>query len=587
MERRSPTISPTSTSHRSGPGAGPLLTRPVIALFGAIVHLSVLGSAFVYDDHRVVLENLSLRRPWDWASWIWHSPSRPLVNVTYALDYALWHGPNAAGFHLTNLAIHVLNILLVHRAASGLAADQAVGRRQPVTGAPSTATVASLLFAVHPVLTSAVGYISARTELLCTLFLLVAFNAARSALRGGSARLWLVAVASWMGALASKEIAVMFPVALFVYDRVLGPDDGARRHRLMTVHAPWIGVSMAAAALRLFVFVQIEHRALSFGGWSYTTVQLDVLRRYVQMMFVPAGQALYHAIPPIPGMFAWRAVAGLVTLVLLVATAWRLRRRYGVISVGLSWFGLLLVPSAVLVQLGRAEPMAEHRLYAAAAGLFLAAGGAVSAIEERTRQRGTALWRKAPAAGFVIVAMLAATTVWRYTVWRQPVSLWSEAVRRAPGHWAPRLGLGQALHEAGRHDEAIEMYRESLRLRPAQTLAYSKLGQCQLEVGDVSDARDSFARLQALVPDSAAAAFGLGLVALRTDDAAAAREDFRRAFQREPTNVPMRQTLARLIEDTDPAGAKDLCEEIRELAPQTPGINECISRNQERLRARD
>jgi hypothetical protein len=49
--------------------------------------------------------------------------------------------------------------------------------------------------------------------------------------------------------------------------------------------------------------------------------------------------------------------------------------------------------------------------------------------------------------------------------------------------------------------------------------------------------------------------------------------------------VPMRQVLASLAENTDPAEALRWCEEIKRIAPQTPGNEECIQRNRERVEA--
>lgn len=254
-------------------------------------------------------------------------------------------------------------------------------------------------------------------------------------------------------------------------------------------------------------------------------------------------------------------------------------------SFGLSWFGLFLIPSSMLVMLDRGEAMAEHRLYTASTGFFLAAGGVAAVIEERLSRTNGTLRKRAQGVGFLVVALLSMLTIARNAVWHRPVSLWREATGRAPDHWFPRLGLGQALHEDGRHKEAIEMFRESLERWPRQTLAYSKLGQCQLEMGYLSEAQESFTRLQALAQDSAAAPFGLGLVALRVGDLRGAREYFLKTFERDPNNVPMRQALAQATQETNPAEALRLCQEIQRLAPQTPGNDECISLNRERLRA--
>jgi tetratricopeptide (TPR) repeat protein len=416
------------------------------------------------------------------------------------------------------------------------------------------------------------------------MFLLIAFGTARRAMRGGRWWLWIVALGSWGLALASKEIAVMFPFALLAYDWLVSPaTPEERRRRLWTIHGPLIALTLVAAVVRLRVLIDVEHPG-TVVQWRFGLVELDVFRRYLQLIVVPVGQTIFHAISPIQSLTAPRSILGFATAALFAATIWRLRKQ-GVISFGLTWFALLLLPSAALVVLDRGEPMSEQRLYTASAGFFLAAGSLAGLVAERLRQvSGTAV-RRARDAAFVIVAILCVQTISRTLVWHRGVTLWLEAAEYAPDHWLPRLALGEALHEEGRHDEAISMFRQSIALRPTEPLAYAKLGECQLETGREQEAAQSFERLRAMDPGSTAAATGLGLIAMRARDSNVARRYFLETLAKDPNSVLMRQALAAVAEETDPGEALRLCEEIQQLAPGTPGNAECITRNRQRLEA--
>ena len=114
------------------------------------------------------------------------------------------------------------------------------------------------------------------------------------------------------------------------------------------------------------------------------------------------------------------------------------------------------LPSAALVMMGRGEPMAEQRVYLASAGLFLAFGAIVARLEAlrhwNARPRAKYLYRA------IVVAMLGILsmhTLLRNAVWGDPVTLWSEAIDKAPSSWHAQLSFGEALHDAGRHTEAI------------------------------------------------------------------------------------------------------------------------------------
>src|SRR5262249_31380467 len=171
------------------------------------------------------------------------------------------------------------------------------------------------------------------------------------------------------------------------------------------------------------------------------------------------------------------AIGGVATVLLFAITIWKLRRQ-DVISFGLAWFMLLLVPSAALVVLDRGEPMAEGRLYTASIGFFLAAGALAAAISDRAKGISVVAHHRARDIGYAIVIVLGLRTMTRNVIWHSAVSLWLEAAEYAPQHWLPRLALGEALHENGRHAEAIPMFRQALILRPSEPLVYAKLGQC-------------------------------------------------------------------------------------------------------------
>src|SRR5439155_3688113 len=136
----------------------------------------------------------------------------------------------------------------------------------------------------------------------------------------------------------------------------------------------------------------------------------------------PGSQSIFHEVAAIQRVFAPRAIFAMVAVGLMIVCIWRLRKSIGLVSFGLSWFLLLLVPSAVLVMLDLGEPMVEHRVYLASCGLFLAAGSATGRlwavfVTPRARRRAVVLF----AAG--LLALSGATLV-RNAAWARPVTLW-------------------------------------------------------------------------------------------------------------------------------------------------------------------
>jgi len=454
----------------------------------------------------------------------------------------------------------------------------------------AAAATAAFLFAAHPLMTEAVGYISGRSEVLCATFFLIAFLAARRWMLGGGVRWWIVMMLGWFAAMASKEIAAMFPAVVLLYDwLILKGEPSAQRKRLVQLHLPVWAVAIAGAAFRMAVFLAIENRGAPAVHWRYGLVELEILFRYLLMMIVPINQSIFHQVAPIEGLLDARAWLALAATVLLVWGFWYARRFNPLASFGVLWFVLLLVPPAVLVMLDRGEPMAEHRLYVAACGLFCTAGATVGWMLQRMEGVGQPSPRVI--AAFLIVALLSLCghTLVRNAVWDDPVELWVEAVKGAPQHWRAWLLLGEAFYHADRGEEAVAAYKRALQLRPQELGGYVKLAQYQAELGHLDDASATLATLQKLDPESSVASTGLGTVAMMAGRPDEARRHFLKSLELFPSDITARRSLA-LIEESvggNPKAALDQCEEIRRLAPATPGNDDCILRNRSKLTERD
>ncbi len=464
-----------------------------MTILAGLVYVNALRNPFVYDDYHTVQTNPSIQSVTNIRAIVLYDVKRPIVNFSYAVDRALW-GTEPLGFHVTNVLFHMLNVLLLFRLASQL------------TQSDIAAGAGAALFAVHPMMTEAVGYISGRSEVLCATLLLLALSCGRRWIRGDGA-LWAAMTAGlWLASMATKEIGVMFPLVLFAYDWFVAAGDAdGRRRRIFTVYLPLVLLAVAAGIVRLAILARIEHPGEVRIHWPYFLIALDVVRRYVGLMFYPVGQTIFHVVTPVDGVLDPRALLAFALLGAMVTLAWRARKNQGVVTVGILWFLLLLAPSAVLTVLDQGEPMAEHRVYAASAGLFLAAGSAIGWLSARLKRADRQLTWLAPAGLTLVVVSLCAETFLRNQVWSDPVTLWRESVDLAPRHFRPRLLLGEALQDAGRLDEAAEQFKTAIRLRPDEPTGYVKLGGFLAATGQLQGAREQFHEAIRVDPQNASA----------------------------------------------------------------------------------
>jgi hypothetical protein len=190
-----------SAAAHSPPRSWLLLCCLLVAVLAA--YIPVLGGGFVWDDHHLIEDSPLVQElrplPEYFAQGFWRDEDpqheatyyRPLAILSLAVDKKIF-GDNSGGFHLTNLLFHLLSTSLLFRLLRARNARS------------YAALLGTALWALFPRLTEAVAWISGRTDVLATFFVLAALVLARRPAwlaRLGTALLLLLG-------LLCKEVAV-------------------------------------------------------------------------------------------------------------------------------------------------------------------------------------------------------------------------------------------------------------------------------------------------------------------------------------------------------------------------------------------
>ncbi|MFO0984725.1 MAG: hypothetical protein U1E76_23875 [Planctomycetota bacterium] len=377
---------------------------------------------------------------------------RPLTVASWALQ-ARWCGFDARWFHAVNVLLHAMVAALV------------VGLGLALGLAPGGVLVAGLLFAVHPAHVESVAWITGRSELLATLFLLCALLAW---LRGRSPRARLGAMLACLAAaLLSKETAFTFPLLLLIVagaaaQRGLRPTVALLGSLgLIGLVALWriavLGRFSPDAHLAPFVNAPILERTL---------IPLDLLARYVALMAWPAGlRVFYHRTE-----FGVPGVGHLLLLALLAATIVIALRRDRRLALLLLWFVAALLPVLNIVPIQ--ETFAERFTYLPSIGWCLFLGQAIAHLGrlERARLGSLASAVLIPAAAVLLLLTL---TIQRNRDWRTSLTLWEAQARAAPQFAYSHYQLGYYYRDrniieptSAAQRGAIAEFLESLRLDP-------------------------------------------------------------------------------------------------------------------------
>ena len=547
----------------------------VAAAMALVAHASVTQNEFVWDDEVEVVHNRSIQDLSRVRAVL--QGNRPVVNLSYAIDYRMWRGVDEHGFHLTNLRLHVVVVLLLFAFVRIVVRDMRFKGWEPGRAAENvTAFTAAALLAVHPMTTETVGYVSSRSELLCGAFALASLLCFRQAMQGKvlafsrresatnsapspPARTpvgwgWLaVALAFWGLAVGSKETGGMLPFVFLAYDALLGPGErDGKRARLWRVHVPLISLIVVGGIARVWLFLAVEHPGIApapaYAFWSSAHVAV----RYVGLLFVPVDQTIVHVVSRITSLHDRRILEALLGLGLSAIIALAARRRAPLVSFGIVFFYLLLVPSSALTLLSaHGQVMSEHRTYVASFGFFMAVGAIVGSMWMGAAfARGW--WRPAAAVVFVAaLAVLISLTVARNRVWRDQVSLWSDAAEKAPNTWLAVYGLAESYRATGQCRAALEPYRKAVDLQPAKPDTYLGYASCLRNVGSTLEALQVLRSGMSRAPESTVLILALASME-----------------ERQFRNVPV---------------ALQLCQSALKISPGSDEAKSCVERNEKFL----
>ena len=487
-------------------------------------YLPALDAGFIFDDDPNIVQEASVH---------WTEPSlenlgklardhpnrrRLVTNATFALNH-LAGGLEPRGYHRLNLWIHLaVGISLAWLAWLYLVAT---GRRKLQRIAPLAATVASVLFLLHPLNTQAVTYIVQRASSLAALFslwtlaLYLTARQARTSFR--AAGLYAAALVTWLLALASKENAVILPGVILAYEacfhRLEWLDRARRLVRARPRAALLAALALAVAAILIFHALagwsgtrwNERFPGREFTGQERVLTQSRVQLHYLGLLLWPAPSRLNldhdYAVSRSPLDPPQTAVAigfWLVALAAAVVLA-RRRPRYG--------FPLLayLILHGVEAAPINLELIFEHRAYLPMAALALLAAALLRDLPPRPQRIAIAL-------ALVAALPLAAATHRRNVVWSDLIGFHYDVARKSPEKFRPQLNLGTQLGMAGRYEEALPFLHKAVELDPQSAKAHNQLGTAYLRLRRLGQALPEFYRAVALDPEHAYAHYNIAWI---------------------------------------------------------------------------
>ena len=422
-----------------------------------------LHGSFQFDDWNVIVHESRVHSISAW----WQSMPgiRPVLKLSYALNYEL--GSGVVGFRFVNVALHACNAVLVFLLL------QLLSREIPLTGArESTSTrttlaaaTAALLFALHPVQSDAVTYISGRSSVLAGSFSLLAlFLWAR-----GPTRLNWLSLACFALALGVKETALALPLIVTLWWAVgrsaRHSTNGADMYSLRQVLAPYL---LVAAALVIIAATLTPYPQMIASAAERRTIDGNLLTQANGVSYL-LGQTLLvrepnadPALPYVGTLNSATALRGLMLLALL-ALGCALFKRRPAWSFSILWFFAWLAPTNSFIP--RVDAVFDRQLYLALIGpAWLVA-----------RSLASARWRIGAAIGLLasmgLIALFARQTLSRHAAYENEIVFWQDVLVKSPANARAANNLGMAYAAACNTTAALEQFASATRLAPEDPYA--------------------------------------------------------------------------------------------------------------------
>jgi len=466
-----------------------------------------LRDGFVWDDTALILRDPLIRSwrliPEAFNHFLFVDATasnfyRPLQRLTYTLDYAAFafrSGP----YHAASILWHAAAAIALFVFAEELLLAFGIERRKRLW----IAFLAVLVWAIHPVESAAVVYVSGRADPLAATFGFFGLYLFLLSLRAiGQRKLFFLfgaGVALLLSAL-SKETGLIFlaiGIAFFVLKK------------------NWINMCKAVAVAAFVCAIYFSLRsaaehipppALSAPAPSLVRpiIVARAVAEYGGLILLPLHLHMDRDVETHPSGFnqaslsgaAWRELQTLLGIVLIAAvTYWmvRARKRNPAAFACLLFTLICYLPISGIVALNAS--VAEHWIYLPSAFFFLAAAVEVGAfLENREPPRRSTIKLGALLLFIVWLAFLGARTFIRTFDWKDQRTFLEGTIVSGGDSARMLINLGDLELSEGKLEDAAVHLHAALQKKPEQPLAVINLAAVALKQNDFKAAREQLQR---------------------------------------------------------------------------------------------
>ena len=509
----------------------------------ALAYGNTLHSPFNFDDSMVIKTEIAQ------SGEQYFNPTPPRYRHLFYLSIAINYSQgklNPLGYHLFNISLHFLTTFAIFFVSFiTIKRGTEWGRH-----ALSIAVVTTLFFALSPVHSETVTYISGRTSGLAGFFyfftlLLFILGSFRERALVSRVICYLLSVCFFAASVLSKEISLTLPAIVLLYDFCFMNGDrwSPRKTRFLYFYLPLIICAVFAALFMKSMIVDWWHKI----DFAYALQQARIVAHGFHLLLFPIGLTLDYDFPdaffPHPALRAWP----ILLIVLLIAGI----AKYFPKALKLStfcalWFLVTIAPTNSF--LPRLDLLSERNLYIPSFGIFFFITS--FAVPLFTSQ-GLKLRKVGLCCLLTLLALHTVLLIERNAVYQSNIAIWKDTVKKAPGKTRAWHNLSHYYLMELNFEKAYDSIQGLLRSNPSvhyQSFAQSKLGVIHSRKGNLPQAIASYQEGIRLNPTGPINHLNLGGLYLRQGNFSQARDTYDKAeqlFKKNPSFLSIPKHLYR------------------------------------------
>ncbi len=511
----------------------------LIALLILLIYSNTFHASWHFDDKPNIVNNTYLHltdlKPESLIRTLYTNPShpssisrkmnRPVAFLTFAVNWYFCR-ENVTGYHVVNITIHILTAFFLYFTILNLCKSPNI-QNSFQDKAHFIALLSAVLWAVNPIQTQAVTYIVQRLASLAAMFYLLSiyFYIKTRIAATLPARFFfsISCVLSFILALGTKENAATLPLSLLLLEMIFFQDMSQKKTR-----QTFIIISGGFILLFLMISLHFLSGTDLFFSRGYDNRTFTITERfltefrivifYLSQIFYPVASrfSIDHDVMLSTSLFApWTTLPAIFAVLALITTGCCLIKKMPVLAFSILFFFLNHLIESTILPL---ELVFEHRNYLPSLFLFFPVAVGIKRLMDYYRKKNISMQLILIAFVALLLMGVGISTYIRNLAWATEISLWEDAMQKAPGRARPLTVLAfewsQSNDPGKRNDDvALRLYEKSLSLEKSRKNVYpsilNNMARIYARKGDFPKAVELFTEALTIDPDYDRGRFGL------------------------------------------------------------------------------